>query len=295
MIQALVDTGLWWPSVAVLGLLVGSFLNVVVHRLPIMMRNELRLDCQWLAAVDAGEPEPDFTQPNTAPYSLSTPRSTCVHCDTQIQARDNIPLLSWLLLRGRCRHCQGPISKRYPLVELGTMLLGLWVASIFGPSLNAILAIGLVWTLWTLTLIDWDTQLLPDQLTLPLIWAGLIVAAMGWWPVSLTDALWGAVAGYLSLWLVFHLFRLLTGKHGMGAGDFKLLAALGAWLGWQYLPMIILLSSLVGAIVGLACIALKRMGAQAPMAFGPYLAGAGLLALLYGQQIQDWYFQMAGL
>ena len=295
MIEALVETGLWWPAVAVLGLLVGSFINVVVHRLPIMMRNELRLDCQWLQAVDQGLPEPDFTQPDAETYNLSVPRSTCPKCDTQIKARDNIPVLSWLLLKGRCRQCQTPISKRYPIVEALTAGLGLWVAAVFGPSTEACLAIALVWVLWTLTLIDLDTQLLPDQLTQPLVWAGLIVATLPGWSVSLTDALWGAVAGYLSLWSVFHIFRILTGKHGMGAGDFKLLAALGAWLGWQYLPMIILLSSLVGAMVGIACIALKRMGAQAPMAFGPYLAGAGLLALLYGPQIQAAYFELAGL
>ena len=295
MIQTLVDVGLWWPSIAILGLLVGSFLNVVVHRLPIMMQNELRLDCEWLSAIDQGQPEPDFTHPDTPRYNLSVPRSTCPSCDTQIQARDNIPVISWLLLRGQCRGCQAPISKRYPIVEALTCVLGLWAASIFGPSVEAVLAIGLVWVLWTLTLIDLDTQLLPDQLTLPLTWAGLIAAGLGIWPVSLTDALWGAVAGYLSLWSVFHIFRILTGKHGMGAGDFKLLAALGAWLGWQYLPMIILLSSLVGAVVGLSCIALKRMGAQAPMAFGPYLAGAGILALFYGEQIQNTYFELAGL
>lgn len=295
MIQTLVDSGLFWPALFIFGLLMGSFFNVVVHRLPIMMRNELRLDCQWLAAVDAGEPEPDFTQPDAETFNLSVPRSTCPHCDTQILARDNIPLISWLLLRGRCRHCDGPISRRYPLVELTTAVLGVWVAMVFGPSAEALLAIGLVWALWVLTLIDWDTHLLPDQITLPLTWAGLIAAATSYWQVDLSDALFGAVGGYLSLWSVFHIFRLLTGKHGMGAGDFKLLAALGAWLGWQYLPMIILLSSLVGAVVGLACIALKRMGAQAPMAFGPYLAGAGLLALLYGAQIQQAYFDLAGL
>ena len=295
MIEAMVAAGLWWPAIGIFGLLIGSFLNVVVHRLPIMMRNELRLDCEWLTAVDAGEPEPDFTQPDQPAYNLNTPRSTCPKCNTQIAARDNIPVISWLLLGGKCRHCANPISKRYPIVEALTAILGLWVASIFGPSVEALLAITLVWTLWTLTLIDLDTQLLPDSLTLPLTWAGLIAAASPWWPVPLTDALWGAVAGYLSLWSVFHIFRLLTGKHGMGAGDFKLLAALGAWLGWQYLPMIILLSSLVGAVVGISCILLKRMGAQAPMAFGPYLAGAGLLALLYGHQIQQAYFDLAGL
>ena len=295
MIQALVQTGLWWPVIAVLGLLVGSFINVVVHRLPIMMRNELRLDCQWLDAVDNDQPEPDFTQPGAQTYNLSVPRSACPSCQTQILARDNVPILSWVILRGRCRQCQHPISKRYPIVEAATALLGLWVAWVMGPDVSTLLAIALVWTLWTLTLIDWDTQLLPDQLTLPLTWAGLIAAALPVWPVSVTDALWGAVAGYLSLWTVFHLFRLITGKHGMGAGDFKLLAALGAWLGWQYLPMIIILSSLVGALIGIACIALKRMGAQAPMAFGPYLAGAGLLALLYGAELQAAYFELAGL
>ena len=295
MIEALVQTGLWWPGIAVLGLLVGSFINVVVHRLPIMMRNELRLDCQWLDAVDNGQPEPDFTQPGAQTYNLSVPRSACPSCQTQILARDNVPILSWVILRGRCRQCQHPISKRYPIVEAATALLGLWVAWVMGPDVSTLLAIALVWTLWTLTLIDWDTQLLPDQLTLPLTWAGLIAAALPVWPVSVTDALWGAVAGYLSLWTVFHLFRLITGKHGMGAGDFKLLAALGAWLGWQYLPMIIILSSLVGALIGIVCIALKRMGAQAPMAFGPYLAGAGLLALLYGAELQAAYFELAGL
>ena len=295
MIEALVQTGLWWPGVAVLGLLVGSFINVVVHRLPIMMRNELRLDCQWLDAVDNDQPEPDFTQPGAQTYNLSVPRSACPSCQTQILARDNVPILSWVILRGRCRQCQHPISKRYPIVEAATALLGLWVAWVMGPDVSTLLAIALVWTLWTLTLIDWDTQLLPDQLTLPLTWAGLIAAALPVWPVSVTDALWGAVAGYLSLWTVFHLFRLITGKHGMGAGDFKLLAALGAWLGWQYLPMIIILSSLVGALIGIVCIALKRMGAQAPMAFGPYLAGAGLLALLYGAELQAAYFELAGL
>ena len=152
-----------------------------------------------------------------------------------------------------------------------------------------------MWTLWALTLIDADTQLLPDQLTLPLTWAGLLVAATGMWPVSLTDALFGAVFGYLSLWSVFHLFRILTGKHGMGAGDFKLLAALGAWLGWQVLPLIIVLSSLVGAVVGITAIALAKMGARAPMAFGPYLAGAGLIALLWGSQLIDGYKAAAGL
>ena len=295
MIEALVQTGLWWPGIAVLGLLVGSFINVVVHRLPIMMRNELRLDCQWLDAVDNDQPEPDFTQPGAQTYNLSVPRSACPSCQTQILARDNVPILSWVILRGRCRQCQHPISKRYPIVEAATALLGLWVAWVMGPDVSTLLAIALVWTLWTLTLIDWDTQLLPDQLTLPLTWAGLIAAALPVWPVTVTDALWGAVAGYLSLWTVFHLFRLITGKHGMGAGDFKLLAALGAWLGWQYLPMIIILSSLVGALIGIACIALKRMGAQAPMAFGPYLAGAGLLALLYGAELQAAYFELAGL
>ena len=295
MIEALVQTGLWWPGIAVLGLLVGSFINVVVHRLPIMMRNELRLDCQWLDAVDNDQPEPDFTQPGAQTYNLSVPRSACPSCQTQILARDNVPILSWVILRGRCRQCQHPISKRYPIVEAATALLGLWVAWVMGPDVSTLLAIALVWTLWTLTLIDWDTQLLPDQLTLPLTWAGLIAAALPVWPVSVTDALWGAVAGYLSLWTVFHLFRLITGKHGMGAGDFKLLAALGAWLGWQYLPMIIILSSLVGALIGIVCIALKRMGAQAPMAFGPYLAGAGLLALLHGAELQAAYFELAGL
>ena len=287
------DLGLFYPSVALLGLLVGSFLNVVVHRLPIMMENELRLDAQWLAAKDAGLPEPDFTQPPET-FNLAHPRSACPHCGYQIKAIDNVPIVSWLLLKGRCRSCQAPISKRYPLVELATAVLSLLVAYIIGPYSAVLLALPFVWVLIALTLIDADTQLLPDQLTLPLIWAGLVVATFDAWPVSLTDALWGAVAGYLSLWSVFHVFKLLTGKHGMGAGDFKLLAALGAWLGWQMLPMIILLSSLVGACVGLIAIALAKMGAKAPMAFGPYLAGAGFIALLWGEQLMSSYLSIAG-
>ncbi|QGG80931.1 prepilin peptidase [Litorivicinus lipolyticus] len=295
MIQTLADAGLFLPLVTVLGLLIGSFLNVVVHRLPIMMENELRLDCEWLSAKDNGLPEPDPTAPTGPIFNLSKPRSRCPQCDTQIRARDNIPVLSWVLLKGRCRGCDHPISARYPIVEASTAALSLLVAWVMEPSLATIAALALVWTLWALTLIDADTQLLPDQLTLPLTWAGLLVATTGVWPVSLTDALFGAVFGYLSLWSVFHLFRILTGKHGMGAGDFKLLAALGAWMGWQVLPLIIVLSSLVGAVVGISAIALAKMGARAPMAFGPYLAGAGLIALLWGAQLIDGYKAVAGL
>lgn len=295
MIQTLADAGLFLPFVTVLGLLIGSFLNVVVHRLPIMMENELRLDCEWLGAKDAGQPEPDFTQPAGRTFNLSTPRSRCPQCNTQIRAWDNIPLISWLLLRGQCRDCANPISVRYPLVEAATGLLSLLVAWVMGPSVATLAALGLVWVLIALTLIDADTQLLPDQLTLPLTWAGILMALSGYWPVSLQDSVLGAVFGYLSLWSVFHLFRLLTGKHGMGAGDFKLLAALGAWMGWQVLPLIIVLSSLVGAVVGLLAIALSKMGARAPMAFGPYLAGAGLIALLWGDALINGYKAMAGL
>ncbi|WP_281355543.1 prepilin peptidase [Vibrio agarilyticus] len=268
---------------ALLGLIIGSFLNVVIARLPRMMEIAWQNECAE-----------SFPNANIAPVtetlSLSLPRSTCPHCHTAIRVRDNIPLLSWLWLKGRCHHCQHAISVRYPLVELLTALVSGWVAWHLGYSDMTLAIIALSWVLIAATFIDLDTMLLPDQLTLPLLWAGILLALLQISPVSLQDAVIGAMAGYLSLWSVYHLFRLITGKEGMGYGDFKLLAALGAWCGWQALPMIILLSSLVGVVFGLIQLRLQKQGINSAFPFGPYLAIAGWVALLWGNDIQQWYF-----
>lgn len=261
--------------VSLTGLFVGSFLNVVIHRLPIMMEHEW----QTQAAEIRGE-----THPEQARFNLATPRSRCPHCGHQIGALENIPLVSYVLLRGRCRHCSAPISRRYPFVELLTAALSGLAATQFGPTLAGAGAILFVWALITLAFIDLDTQLLPDQITLPLLWLGLLFNLADTY-TPLTDAVIGAMLGYLSLWLVFWSFKLLTGKEGMGYGDFKLLAAIGAWLGWVQLPLVILLSSLVGAVVGIALIVLARHKREQPIPFGPYLAAAGLIAMFWGDAI----------
>ncbi|MFP4278332.1 MAG: prepilin peptidase [Wenzhouxiangella sp.] len=266
-------------AVFVLGLLVGSFLNVVILRLPPRLMQDWRLQCQELLElkVDDNTAEP-------AP-GLVKPRSRCPQCGSGIAWYDNIPLLSWLLLRARCRQCGARIGIRYPLVELATGLLSVWVVAHFGPGPEGLSALVLTWALIAATGIDFDHQLLPDQITLPLLWAGLLINLNWQLFASLEDAVIGAVAGYLLLWSVFHLFKLATGKEGMGYGDFKLLAALGAWLGWQLLPVIILLASLVGAIVGILMMIIARRGKDIPIAFGPYLAAAGFIALLYGDAL----------
>lgn len=261
------------------GLLIGSFLNVVIHRLPIMMERDWRLQCAELAA----QPAPTFE-----PLSLVSPRSRCPHCGRQVAALENIPILSYLLLQGRCKGCGKPIGLRYPLVEAVTGLLFGLAAWRLGPTLAAAGAMLLVAAMVALTCIDFDTQLLPDDLTLPLLWAGLLINLNGTF-ATLPNAVIGAAAGYLSLWLVYWLFKLATGKEGMGYGDFKLLAAIGAWLGWQLLPLVILLSSLVGAVVGIALIVLARHGRNVPIPFGPYLATAGVIALFWGKQINQAY------
>ncbi|MCB1953309.1 MAG: prepilin peptidase [Rhodocyclaceae bacterium] len=265
-----------------LGLFVGSFLNVVIHRLPTMMENE------W--AQQAAEMRGEEVPP-TARFNLATPRSRCPHCGTQVTAIDNIPVLSYLVLRGRCRHCKAPISRRYPSVEIATAALSALVAWKFGNSVATVGALLFVWAMIALTFIDLDTQLLPDTITLPLIWLGLLFNLGGTY-TSLQDAVIGAVAGYLCLWLVFHLFRLVTGKEGMGYGDFKLLSAVGAWLGWQMLPLTILLSSVVGALVGISLMLFARHGRDTPIPFGPYLAAAGLLALFFGEMLNTRYLQL---
>ena len=260
---------------ALVGLMVGSFLNVVIHRLPKMMDAEWRAQCAELR----GE-----TVPDTGRYNLWTPRSQCPACKTQLRAIDNVPVLSWLVLSGKCAHCGARISARYPMVELLTGALSAVVAWHLGWGWAGALAVAFTWTLIALTFIDADTTLLPDSLTLPLLWAGLLANVWGTF-APLQDAVLGAAGGYLALWSIFWLFKLVTGKEGMGYGDFKLLAALGAWMGWKMLLPIILISSVVGAIVGIVLIALARRGREIPIPFGPYLAAAGFIALLYGEPL----------
>lgn len=261
--------------VALLGLMVGSFLNVVVYRLPVMLERRWQAEAREMLALPLPEAE-------AAPFNLAVPGSRCGSCGAPIRPWQNIPVLSWLWLRGRAACCGAPIAWRYPLVELLTAFASGACAWRFGAGWELAAALALSWTLIALAFIDLDTQLLPDDLTLPLVWLGLLLALAGVQvgEAGLADAVIGAVAGYLSLWSVYWAFRLVTGKEGMGYGDFKLLAALGAWLGWQALPQIILLSSLVGAVSGLLQIALKRQERGATMPFGPYLAAAGWLALM---------------
>ncbi|AEG94019.1 prepilin peptidase [Ramlibacter tataouinensis] len=269
----LVSPGIDAGLAALLGLLVGSFLNVVIHRLPRIMERQWAAECAELN----GQPVSA-----TEPLDLMRPRSRCPHCGHAIRWWENIPVLSWLALRGKCSACRAPISLRYPLVELATAALFGYAVWRWGATASGLAWSGFAAALLALALIDWDTTLLPDDLTLPLLWAGLIAAALRWSGVPLIDALWGAVGGYLSLWLVYQGFKLLTGKEGMGFGDFKLFAALGAWFGWQALVPMILMASVIGAVVG---IALKlssglREGGYVP--FGPFLAGAGLTAMVFG-------------
>ena len=266
---------LWLQAAAggVLGLLIGSFLNVVIHRLPKMMERQWAEQCAELT----GQPVPE-----QAPFNLLTPRSRCPHCGHGIRWFENVPVLSWLLLRGRCSQCQARISARYPLVELATGLLFAWCAWRWGWSPAAAAWCGFSTLLVALTLIDWDTTLLPDDITLPLLWAGLVAAALQWTSVPLNSALWGAVAGYLSLWSVYWVFKLVTGKEGMGYGDFKLFAALGAWFGWQALIPIILMASVIGALVGITMKFSNGLREGGYIPFGPFLAGAGLTAMLFG-------------
>ncbi|WP_421237362.1 prepilin peptidase [Aeromonas jandaei] len=272
---------LYFSLVFIFSLMIGSFLNVVIHRLPIMLERE------WQAEY-RGYFTPEEEQATEPRYNLMVPRSACPHCGHAISAQENIPLLSWLWLKGRCSECQAPISARYPLVELLTALLSVAVAMVISPGWGTLAALLLTWVVVALTFIDLDKMLLPDQLTLPLLWGGLLFNLIGGF-APLADAVIGAMAGYLVLWSLYWAFKLLTGKEGMGYGDFKLLAALGAWLGWQALPIILLLSSLVGAIIGISLIALRKHHQGNPIPFGPYLAIAGWIALLWGDTITRWY------
>ncbi|MGC3893694.1 prepilin peptidase [Pseudomonas urmiensis] len=268
----------------VLGLLVGSFLNVLVHRLPIMLERQWQREAQEVLDLPLIEHER---------FNLSFPASHCPHCGHRIRPWENIPLLSYLWLRGRCSACKGAISARYPLVELACAGLSLVVAWHFGPGVQALAALLLTWCLLALSLIDAEQQILPDVLVLPMVWVGLIVNAFGVF-VTLDAALWGAVLGYLSLWTVYWLFKLVTGKEGMGYGDFKLLALIGAWGGWQVLPVTLVLSSVVGALIGLCLLRLRKASLGTAMPFGPYLAIAGWIAVLWGDEMYASYLQLLG-
>ena len=273
-------------AAAVIGLLAGSFLNVVIHRLPKMMEREWQAQCAELSnEPTAGSNHAEQTAPT---YNLVVPRSACPACGHQITAVENIPVISYLALRGKCRGCGTKISARYPAVEALTAVLSGLVAWHFGFGLAGCSALLLLWALVALTFIDADTQLLPDSITLPLLWLGLIVNLNHGF-TDINSAVLGAIFGYLSLWSIYWLFKLITKKEGMGYGDFKLLAALGAWLGWQKLLLIILLSSVVGAVVGIVLIILARLGRNVPLPFGPYLAMAGFIALLWGDGIMKSY------
>lgn len=260
----------------VLGLLVGSFLNVVIHRLPIMLERGWERECREFRSED------NVPEQQDAPFNLVVPRSRCPHCAHQIVWYENIPVVSYMALRGRCAQCKKSIGIRYPLVEISTGLLFAWCGHRWGFSVAALAWSGFAAAVVTLALIDWDTTLLPDDITMPLVWAGLIAAQSGLSGIALSSSLWGAIAGYLSLWSVYWLFKLATGKEGMGYGDFKLLAGLGAWFGWEALIPIILMSSIIGAIVGIALKLNSKLREGGYIPFGPFLAGAGLTALVLG-------------
>lgn len=273
-------------TAGVTGLLVGSFLNVVIYRIPKMLEQEWCEQCVDLLGeeniADSVKPKPAAT------FNLITPNSTCPQCGHKIKPWENIPVLSYMLLRGKCSACKGHISLRYPIIELVTAVLSVAVIYSFGANMTGLACLVLTWCLIALTMIDIDTQLLPDNITLPLLWLGLIANYFGLF-VSLESALWGAIGGYLSLWSVYWLFKLASGKEGMGYGDFKLLAVLGAWLGWQMLLPIILLSSMVGAVIGIGMIVIRGRDKNIPIPFGPYLAIAGWIALMWGEEINRAY------
>jgi len=274
----------FYSIAGVTGLLVGSFLNVVIYRLPVMMEREWRSECKQFLAIQSDTEVPETT------FNLVIPRSSCPHCQHKISPLENIPVLSYLMLGGKCRGCKKPISIRYPVVEAVTAVMTLVVAMHFGVTLQALFAILLTWSLITLTAIDYDHQLLPDSITLPLLWIGILCNMAGLY-TDIYSSLYGAIAGYLVLWSVYITFKLLTGKEGMGYGDFKLLSMLGAWLGWQSLPLIIIVSSLLGSVVGLGLILFGGHKKSQPIPFGPYLALAGWISLLYGNELMQMYYR----
>ncbi len=273
--------------ITLFGLLVGSFLNVVIYRLPIMMQQGWKNECMEYLQLE--NPESD-----NEPFNLTLPHSRCPGCNTAIKPYQNIPVISYLFLKGKCAECKTSISPRYPLIESFTGIMSAIVAWHFGYSLEMLFALLLTWSLIALSFIDIDHQLLPDSINFPLLWLGLLLSLFSLY----TDAhssIVGAIAGYLSLWTVYQVFKLVTGKEGMGYGDFKLLAVFGAWLGWHFLPLIILLSSLVGAVIGISMIIFVKKDKNIPIPFGPYLAAAGWLALLWGDEMNTLYLNFAGL
>lgn len=267
---------LFYSTVIFISLAVGSFLNVVIYRLPIMLKKEWKQDCQSFLEINEDKPEDVF--------NLSKPDSTCPSCGHRIRIWENIPVLSYLFLRGKCAACKTPISIQYPLVEAVTAVLSVLVALRFGVSAETFFGLLLTWSLISLTIIDAQTQLLPDNITLPLLWSGLLINSSAVF-TDLPSSVWGAAVGYLILWSIYKLFKAVTGKEGMGYGDFKLLAALGAWMGWELLPQIILLSSAVGAIIGISMIVFIKHNKNSPIPFGPYLAIAGWIAFMWGSDI----------
>lgn len=271
----------FYSCITILGLLVGSFLNVVIYRVPEMMRREWRKECLEFLEQSAEPPQ--------EPFSLVLPRSRCSHCGHQITALENIPILSYLFLKGKCSSCGTHISIQYPLVELFTGLISLWVAWHFGITIQTVFALILSWSLIAASGIDLGHKLLPDSITLPLLWLGILMAFFDVF-TDLESSVIGAMAGYMSLWSVYIIFKITTGKEGMGHGDFKLLAMLGAWMGWKVLFVIILTSSIVGALVGITMILLKKTSRGTQIPFGPYLAAAGWISLLYGDQLNKFYF-----
>ncbi len=285
----LASTPLLLTGVFLFGLLVGSFLNVVILRVPPLLEYDWRCQCNELLALESGK----SVEAEQRPPGIIRGRSHCPKCGHQITALENVPVLSYLMLRGRCSACKARISPRYPVVELLTGILFVVTIWHFGPTAQGLSALALTAVLIALTGIDADTQLLPDNFTLPLLWLGILVNLFAV-HTSLADSVVGAIAGYMTLWLIYHMFRLLTGKEGMGYGDFKLLGALGAWLGWQMLPLIILLSSLVGAVFGITLMAIGKMDRDKPMPFGPFIAAAGWIALIWGDRIMDAYKSFSG-
>jgi leader peptidase (prepilin peptidase)/N-methyltransferase len=289
MLEALQSYPLFMITAAVIiGLLVGSFLNVVIYRLPVMMEREWKNECRLILEID------DESKAEPSKFNLAYPNSRCPNCNAAIKPWQNIPVLSFIALKGQCANCSTKISIRYPIIETVTGVMSGIIAWQLGAPYVVLAALMLTWALIALTMIDADHKLLPDQITLPLLWAGLLVNSFAMF-VPLGDAVWGAIVGYLSLWSVYWIFKLLTGKEGMGYGDFKLLAALGAWMGWQAIPIIILLSSLVGAVVGSIILIANKQGRNTAIPFGPYLAAAGWIAFLWGEQITSAYFKLMGL
>lgn len=279
--------------VGIVSLMIGSFLNVVIHRLPIMMERTWRAQCEAFLEDDKAK-APQETDKPKAKFNLIIPGSRCPHCGHQIGPLENIPVVSYLFLKGKCSACGQRISVRYPIIEAVTALLSVIVAWQFGFSWQTAAGLALTWALIALTMIDFDKQLLPDDITLPFVWIGLLLAMSGVF-ADVHSSIIGAVTGYLSLWSFYWIFKILTGKEGMGYGDFKLLAALGAWFGWQMLPVIILLSSFVGAIVGISLILFLGRDKNVPIPFGPYIATAGWIAMIWGKDITDTYLRFAGL